>query len=583
MADIKKIKSDVFGTIAAAQTILERYPVLSTLDSLPSINASVNAGGFLLDLCKTLGCYDKLLDWLADFITSFLPVIEYGVKGLLLTNIKQTLSCSLDPRIPKEYRVGVNGLTNGGIYFDISQIDYNNILSICPLVKPINSTFYFGCDEYTNLEQLRPIYEGNNFSQCLDFNAFLWYVIHQSRYGESLPWFKVSEKGVKPVGIYDFVEHANNGNQNPNLSNIIHFTIPASPQIYLGQTGEKAIQKVLCNENGYYDPKGIYTPKGERTQANLQSIINGSNAGEIQLCYPGLTIYEFNYDYVMSMQLFDPKVVAAQVIDSITGALSFSLGLTQNQILAKERVTEIVKKIIDSGEEEINDCFFTFSNDEYDSLLHKAELKHAGLYEFKGDNNTATQISPEELLQSLNEINSGSTLEEQKTIIKKTFQNVQVNITEGVVEDSKYTVSANFILQAIEEITNVLVQSIISPKIYMLIEINNIMMGKGGQTLSLEEYLQAFLSFIIGIVKEIRDLVWRELLNFILEQLKPLAELLTNKLVMEQVKEYKELLTQLLKACALNWKSNNNLASQIDNVNYADIIDMETTPKTSIC
>ena len=72
MADIKKIKSDVFGTIAAAQTILERYPILSTLDSLPSISTSVNAGGFLLDLCKTMGCYDKLLDWLADFITSFL-------------------------------------------------------------------------------------------------------------------------------------------------------------------------------------------------------------------------------------------------------------------------------------------------------------------------------------------------------------------------------------------------------------------------------------------------------------------------------------------------------------------------------
>ena len=116
----------------------------------------------------------------------------------------------------------------------------------------------------------------------------------------------------------------------------------------------------------------------------------------------------------------------------------------------------------------------------------------------------------------------------------------------------------------------------------MLIEINNMMMGKGGQTLSLEEYLQAFLTFIIGIVKEIRDLVWQELLNFILDQLKPLAELLTNKLVMEQVKEYKELLTQLLKACALNWKSN-NLTSQIDNVNYADIIDVETSPKTSIC
>ena len=47
MANLKKAKAYAFATIAAAQTILEKYPNLSTTDSFISINASTNPFDFL--------------------------------------------------------------------------------------------------------------------------------------------------------------------------------------------------------------------------------------------------------------------------------------------------------------------------------------------------------------------------------------------------------------------------------------------------------------------------------------------------------------------------------------------------------
>ena len=34
-------------------------------------------------------------------------------------------------------------------------------------------------------------------------------------------------------------------------------------------------------------------------------------------CYPGLTVYEFNYDYVMSIRLFDAKSIASALFDAL--------------------------------------------------------------------------------------------------------------------------------------------------------------------------------------------------------------------------------------------------------------------------
>jgi len=63
------------------------------------------------------------------------------------------------------------------------------------------------------------------------------------------------------------------------------------------------------------------------------------------------------------------------------------------------------------------------------------------------------------------------------------------------------------------------------------------------------------------------------LYNFMMKQLKPLLELLIHKLALETIKYYKELIQNLILNCIPYFKFGSNaMNTQIDNVNYADII-----------
>lgn len=58
-----------------------------------------------------------------------------------------------------------------------------------------------------------------------------------------------------------------------------------------------------------------------------------------------------------SIKLFDSKVVAAQLLDKLTNALSINMSLTFNQQLIKYEVSEIVKSVVETDDSEVSDCF----------------------------------------------------------------------------------------------------------------------------------------------------------------------------------------------------------------------------------
>ena len=92
------------------------------------------------------------------------------------------------------------------------------------------------------------------------------------------------------------------------------------------------------------------------------------------------TMLEFNTDYVMSLRLFDSKVIAAQVLDAITGLLSINIDLSYKQQLIRNEIKKMVSMVVKSDDAVISDCFFSFSNDDYNSMLEKAEMNKMGLW-----------------------------------------------------------------------------------------------------------------------------------------------------------------------------------------------------------
>lgn len=599
MANLTELKSKTLGNIAAIQTLLERYPILITTNSLKSISGNTTSFDFMFDLLQIIGVDNsKLVEWASNLLvgdgeTGVLDTIETVIKTALKLNIKNVLSCTVNPIIPDDLLdyhqvIGRDNIPLKGVYtegagieIDLGQIDFTGMLKIAP-TSSIGKYYYFD-NEHTP----------NNLFKSRDFNGFLWYCINKGLmtsegnekykmmwdnrnkikikkqkeeeqntfYNALIPYdfsFDNVDGRVKPssVGFYN----DGDGNTAPH--------IPKKKQILQCQFVERSFPynnklKVQLCSSTYYKTRKLFSVGERNVKMNK-------------------TIFEFNNDYIDSLKLFDSKVLMAQIVDKLTGSLALNVNYSINEIVTQGKIDNIIKKIIEADDTNISDCFYTFSNEEYDKLLQTATLKHAGLYKFSGDNDTAIVIDSERLLESLTGITENSTLQEKNTTIKNTFTEVSATLAQdgSVSISDSFGFGMNIVFQMIHHIMSALIGAILSPKVMILLAINMHIMGNDVPK-SFDELFEGLGNLIITIIKEIKDVILNELYNFLMEQLTPLIELFVSKLALETIKFYKELLTNLLEACFGG--SGNKPQSMLDNVNYADIVPQETTPDVSVC
>lgn len=305
-------------------------------------------------------------------------------------------------------------------------------------------------------------------------------------------------------------------------------------------------------------------------------------------CYKGMTVYDFNYNFVMGMQLFDPAVVASQLIEMATNilapaSLSVNAGINKTESAYQMRVAETVKKIVEATAFEASDCFFTFSNKEIEEIEHKAELKRAQGYEFIDDNHKTLQVSLDEAYSILNGFDDNATLQENKDVITRAITQATTSITNEVLPEDRYSLHLNLIQELIKGLTLTIVLSLLTPKIILLFEVNRRLMNKDiDEPLSLEEFLESISGLITAIVSEIRDLILRELLAWATQIIESLIAKLASLLVLEQTEYYIRLIRGLLKACSFKIKHRKLLESQLDVVDYADIDNIDR-PVTQDC
>lgn len=754
----------ILSTIDGILTALERMPEGDNL----KFNTTINPFQLLIEILKK--CHvteDEIIKWLANFIKFYLPIIELGVKGILLTNMKAMISCSVDPRIPKKYR-------EEGFYFDLSQIDPNGYLTNSPLDFD-NNQMYFGIDSgmTSPYELLRP----------LDFNAFLWYIIHFGKYpspskitgtnkSEYNDFFATNYYGnvvakehsdvaenifdvteisiadfehggiilgnsfvqenmnctsvcavvnrdeegniiynkILPVSSYEwdrtnyyvnrktyfnFVDptgkldktnprqynsdvalcsfkYLGNGDKNEvaniqdftYLSNKLNIKILPKPFVHIPRLGQSSLLPVTLrfNNHGEPDKNGRFTikcngechvpysPEEIKEMADLILSLDLDDAKEayaefkeenknpvwwyevesnngsyyiafnkvneykvtknitndyddieplekeelyplLYECYPHLTIYEFNYDYIMSMRLFDSKVVATQLINAlfyVSLGLSFGINVSTNEIAGTDRLIDIVQKIVESDDYESSDCFFSFSNEEYDKLSRESELKRAHMMPF-GGGSTTTEINREEIINLINNFGDAATLEESVDTFKKLVTETKgyiLNPGSDPYEDGvNASVSFDFITQFIKQLMNVIMQSLLSPKIILMIMINTELCGQDAlynlKNMSIEKVLQQISGLITSIVKEIRDLILKQLLEFVMTKLSVILAQFSIKLALEQAEDFRRIMRRLLDECLFSF-TRGDLVSNIDSVYYADITE-QSQPNTNKC
>ena len=693
MAKKDKLISEALSKIDMAQAMADKVLIiLDLIQSNKSYPLDLNAMSFLMDILKSLGVsFDVIEEWLTNFLVYVIPVLELSTKSYLLSNLKNMVGCSTDPRIPEKYRKkhksqdDTESSQERGIDIDIESIDYLDKLSISPL-SDNGKGLYFGLDG---------INDSYKFARADDFDAFLWFVIHKGKfpnssivklddnnnlilgnhkttknykgsllsslevtYNEDDPstillgntfqyesgrtismcidikyndkgkilnntivpisddwssvnWYTrranyftkniIGDKASKISAKRDYskeipicnIQYIDQGSTDSpvigTVNNKLRFTILPKPLVYINPK-ELTIKKILFNENGDFDKNGKYTLsdtkfdeifKKEKSK-DFEFNEGKSKADVIRSmyeCYKGLTIYEFNYDLIMGMKLFDARSIVSALFDTLQNAsLGLSVGLEERHQESTDTIKEIIKNIINTDDSTVNDCYHTFSNERYNMLLSNTANKRLNRTDKFYD---AKQI----LSASL----SGDTVNEEE-VIHRAITQAKVTVTEGSDGSDEYGIANNFIFSLLNNLITAIVQSLLSPKLLMVIVVNQSMMGGGKwEKFNFSNLFKALQDIIVGIVKEVKDLIIDKLWKLVATRLDPLITITSDEIVKEQLDSYADVLREIMKYAPyiFHFIGGQRQDTKIDDVDYADIDipseNNQDTPNTNNC
>ena len=288
------------------------------------------------------------------------------------------------------------------------------------------------------------------------------------------------------------------------------------------------------------------------------------------------------------------KPVVAAVINSAMNNrihLSYSGTLSLEEEITKGEISKILTKIIEADDTEIDDCYFTFSNDEYDQLLHEAEMRRKGITVKKGDTNIGVAQDPEDVMMMLDSINATATLQEQKTIIKNSFTTIAsvTGATDDVIRTKLNWDGDSFstnILQLLKNILMQLLEAVLTPRV-ILIFLINFKFANGILPKTPLDFLSAFLKMLWPVIRSLVDFFVKFLFDEVLKRIKELMEIYLLKIALEQLEKYKDIVLGLINNCTLNlfipYIKKTQMIGNIDNVIGADIVETKSEPDKDNC
>lgn len=550
--------NNMFSSIGAMQTLVENFPM--NFISLGDLKFTTSFD-VLSILFKMLGVdREEIIELITNALTGgikdredgsgFLAQAEEIVKIGLELNLINILNCSLNPIISNNlldyYGDSKNIAKSGdGITLNVSEIDFTGVLNKNPFHEN-DSKFYFDLED----DDGNP-YNASSIYKSKDFNAYLWYIVNKST-------------KLTPETIWDNRYKAKIYNKKNNKKEILRCS-------YIDDGYPKSDQILVQIRGGNVNGNNTVNPANYFKTRNL-------SAGNFNLQL-NKTIFEFNHDFITSIKLYEPKVIIAEIVEYLmgTGNVTVNLGLSVNEQIIEGQIQNIIKKVIETSDAELNDCFFSFSNEEYNEMLENSEKNRFNII-----NNNNFSSDPTKVLNNLTGITNNSTLIEDKTSIKRTLYDLTVTPAKDPQVEENLKLDYDWTFELLRMLAYPLIRPLFTPKVMFLLILNKKIMGNISDSKSIEisDLLGALFNLIKDIIIKLKDLLVEMLVDFILKKIKPLLALFASKLLMETLNVYKSLLEEILEKCLLGW--DNQVVGNIDNVNYADISE-KTEPNQEIC
>lgn len=425
----------------------------------------------------------------------------------------------------------------------------------------------------------------NTLCRTEDMNAFIWYIVNrsmeipQSEKNKNMWDNRIVAKKNDIIRETD-ADWNNWYNSKPNASGELGVLNYKSPDLY------PIVQlRNLGNAVGVKFPAQTYFKPHSSPE-------DGTSA--YRYLRMNATIYKFNYDYLQSIKIFNPRVLIFGMFDALlNGALSVLLDIHLN-LTRKEtdaRLSSAIKKIIEADDATIEDCFYLFSNEDYDKLLSEMLLGRYDATYTGGEVNRATQHNLEDYLAQIDSVNFSSSAVGETTKITKLVTEISATAgNEGTIE---YGINAGidegWWKRLIWAIALPIIKCIFTPQVLMLFMINFKIMG----ITSLEDLwgnnqaaiIRLIINKILGLVKSIvlfiKDKLAEILFDYFIEVVLPVLAKYQLLKLREKLDAWISLLAAAI-LCLPRLKFNKQKPKAIiDEVDYADIINEQTTPETT--
>ena len=626
----KEIMSKTYGNIAAIDTIANNFPQLISVESLLQLTVGSTLE-MILQILQICGVQTtEIMNWISKilsgeilydyegkaiekaasdidntdgdskFASGLLDTLEISIKTILLANLKDLFGgCPIDPILPDYIMMRASNepaVPNAtGLELPLETIDFFGILKNCPCDSD-GSVFYMNDSHIEN--------NVNETWKSFDFNKFLWFVVnkgnlstskHKNTWDNRTSYLKPYKEGnISSTDMDAFLNASNiNGNyafitkKNDEYKTITKNTILTEDapednlfvkkQIVLCEYQEQTnnntsnIIKLWANADRYYKTNGP-TIKGKKYGINK-------------------TIFEFNYDYVTSIKLFDSKTIVANVLNtlfSLTNTIRPVMDI--NYAITQIKIEEIINKVLEysSDENNINNDYYSFSNEEYDRMLSKANKRLKGQYiDNIGNNN----IDYNAIINGIKKIDTSSNQTEAINNVLKLAAESVSQAKYDINGDIRFKLDYSFILDLLKQCIVQIVMQLMTPKLTMLYAVNMAVMGDISDVTgwknnfkytfsSIDNTLEALQNLITSIIKEVIKEFINQLTAFLVTKLKEWIEKFSMDIIMEAIKDYKDLLFSLIENCVpiIPLFYNQTEPMAIDNVYQADIIPENLNP-----
>lgn len=438
------------------------------------------------------------------------------------------------------------------------------------------------------------VYEGinpNMLYQTFDMNAFIWYTlvkssrtnqtsINHTMWDSRLPSIK---KGIKRDWIswysskqtpFDEFKYIKNGKEIPITKESALFPII---QLKKSPYNLYALDVSIPSQR-YFKPtyRERVLSGEEEIKINPALVFNAS-------------IYRFNKEYLDSIQILRPKLM-------LTGFVEYMLGFALNTVnsinvnptkkIIENKLSIAIKNIIEADDMNVEDCYTTFSNEEFDTMLNDMLLSRYNATYYGGEENKIKQHNLDYYLNIIDSFNTSTTREESVEKITRLIDEVIASPgSEGSIEYGiNIGMDNNLLQKLLWAITMPIAQSLFTPQVMLLIVINMSLTGVvkindfSGNDLGLimNLLMNKILGLLKSIVKFIKDLISKLLIDLLLTHLNPLLRKYISAVMIERLEDWLKILTAALEYLP-NFKFKSNKMGGIDEVAYADIINTGTT------